>query len=322
MKPHSSQPPISAYLVLTIGILAVSSASILIRIAQEEAPSLVIAAYRLTIASLALLPITLRRNSKEIRLLSYRQWLPLIFAGILLAFHFAAWITSLEFTTVASSVVLVATTPLWVALASPILLKEKISPAIWLGLGFALVGSLIVAFSGRRDLTGGQLHCSPITDGWTGKNLLGNLLALVGAFCAAGYLIIGRRVRPTLPLPVYIFCVYGVAALSLLLLGMISGENFVGFHPSGGSFQLYSSRIWLCLLVLAMGPQLLGHSSYNWALGYLPAATVSIALLGEPIGTTILALFILHETPSWIELAGGVLILLGIFITVRGSKTA
>lgn len=255
-------------------------------------------------------------------MLSYRQWLSLVFAGILLALHFATWITSLEFTTVASSVVLVATTPLWVALASPILLREKISPAIWLGLGFALMGSLIVAFSGSCYLTSGQLHCSPIEDGWTGRNSLGNLLALVGAFCAAGYLIIGRRVRPTIPFPIYILCVYGVAAASLLLLGLISGENFVGFHLSDGSFQTYSSWVWLCLLGLALGPQLLGHSSYNWALGYLPAATVSVALLGEPIGTTILALFFLRETPSWIELAGGVFILLGIFITVRDSKTA
>ncbi len=322
MKTNSSHRPISAYLVLAFGILAVSSASILIRIAQKEAPSLVIAAYRLSIASLVLLPITLRRNGKELVSLSNKQRLSLILAGCLLALHFAAWITSLEFTTVASSVVLVATTPLWVALVSPILLREKISPAIWLGLGFALMGSLLVAMSGSCGMTAGHLVCSLTADWWTGRNLTGNLLALVGAVCAAGYLVIGRRVRPTLTLPVYILCVYGVAAVALFVLAFISGYNFIGLHSSGGSFQVFSPWIWLCLLGLALGPQLLGHSSYNWALGYLPAATVSVALLGEPIGTTILALFILRETPSWIELTGGVLILLGIFITVRGSNTA
>ncbi|HWQ05275.1 MAG TPA: DMT family transporter [Longilinea sp.] len=321
MKTHSSQRPISAYLVLVIGILAVSSASILIRIAQQEAPSLVIAAYRLTIASLVLLPITFWRNGNELRSLSKRQGLLLICAGILLALHFAAWITSLEFTTVASSVVLVATTPLWVALVSPLLLREKISAKIWFGLGLALMGSLIVAFSGSCGVTQGGLSCNQVTDWWTGRNLTGNLLALIGAVCAAGYLVIGRRVRPTLALPVYIFCVYGVAAVTLLLLGFFSGENFIGFYSSGENFQVFSPWVWLCLLGLALGPQLLGHSSYNWALGYLPAATVSVALLGEPIGTTILAIFLLRETPSWIELAGGALILLGIFITVRSSKT-
>jgi drug/metabolite transporter (DMT)-like permease len=320
LNTNPSHRRISAYLVLAIGILAVSSASILIRIAQKETPSLVIAAYRLSIASLVLLPITLRRNGKELRVLSNRQKVSLIFAGFLLALHFATWITSLEFTTVASSVVLVATTPLWVALASPILLKEKISPAIWLGLGFALIGSAMVAASGNCDLTGRHFICSSNADWWAGRNLSGNLLALVGAVCAAGYLVIGRRVRPALPLPVYILWVYGVAAAVLIVLAIISGSNLIGFHPSVGSFQVFSPWVWICLLGLAFGPQLLGHSSYNWALGYLPAATVSVALLGEPIGTTILAFFILRETPSWIEMAGGGLILLGIFITIRNSK--
>lgn len=246
----------------------------------------------------------------------------MILAGCLLALHFAAWITSLEFTTVASSVVLVATTPLWVALVSPILLREKISPAVWLGLGFALLGSLLVALSGSCGITAGDLVCDLTADWWTGRNLTGNLLALVGAVCAAGYFVIGRRVRPTLTLPVYILCVYGVAAATLFVLALISGHNFIGFHLPGGSFQVFSPWVWFCLLGLALGPQLLGHSSYNWALGYLPAATVSVALLGEPIGTTILAFFILRETPSWIEMAGGGLILLGILITVRSSKTA
>ena len=320
MKSNLSHRPISAYLVLAVGILAVSSASILIRIAQQEASSLVIAAYRLTFASLVLLPITLRRKSSELWKLSKKQGLYLLSAGILLALHFAAWITSLEFTTVASSVVLVATTPLWVALVSPILLREKISSAIWFGLGLALIGSLVVAFSGSCAIIEGQFHCSQAANWWTGKNLSGNLLALVGAVCAAGYLVIGRRVRPTLSLPVYIFCVYSVAALALLTLGIISGKNFIGLQLSGVGFQVFSPWVWLCFIGLALGPQLLGHSSYNWALGYLPAATVSVALLGEPIGTTILAYFLLRETPAWIEMAGGVLILLGIVITVRGSK--
>lgn len=315
----TSTHPVSAYLVLALGILAVSSASILIRIAQQEAPSLVIAAYRLTIASLVLLPLTLRRNRDELRRLTGKQIGLLAASGAFLALHFATWITSLEMTTVASSVVLVATTPLWVALASPIFLKEKISRAVWLGLALALLGSLVVAFSASCSLTAGRLACDLGQNFWSRNNLLGNGLALIGGVCAAGYLVIGRRVRPSLSLPVYILCVYCAAALGLLLLAFASGANFVGFH-SATSFHVFSTAVWLCLLGLALGPQLLGHSSYNWALGYLPAATVSVALLGEPIGTTVLAFFLLQETTSLIELCGGVLILVGIFITSRTSN--
>ncbi|GAP15009.1 predicted permease, DMT superfamily [Longilinea arvoryzae] len=307
-----------AYLVLGVGILAVSSASILIRISQQEATSLVIAAYRLTIASLVLLPITVSRNGIELRSLKGKQLARLIAAGGFLALHFATWITSLEWTTVASSVVLVSTTPLWVALASPIFLKEKISRGVWLGLGLSLLGSLVVGLSSNCSIEAGRLTCDLGVHFWSGRSLLGNTLALIGGMCAAGYLVIGRQARPSLSLPVYIFCVYGAAALGLLAIALVSGANFIGFN-SGNGFQFFSLPVWLCLIGLALGPQLLGHSAYNWALRYLPAASVSVALLGEPIGTTILAFFLLRETPSWIELAGGALILAGIFITSRAS---
>lgn len=318
LKPGSSSHPVSAYLVLALGILAVSSASILIRFAQREAPSLVIAAYRLTLASLVLLPITLRRNSAELFALKRKQVCALLAAGVLLALHFATWITSLELTTVASSVVLVSTAPLWVALASPVFLKEKIHPAVWVGLGLALLGSLIIALCANCENTAGLVHCDLGANFWSGRSLLGNGLALIGAICVAGYLIIGRRLQLSLSLPVYIQCVYGAAAVCLLALAWASGANFLGARTQAG-FQVFSLPVWLCLAGLALGPQLLGHTSYNWALRYLPAASVSVALLGEPIGTILLAFFILRETPSWIELVGGGLILLGIFITSRNS---
>ncbi len=279
---------------------------------------MVIAAYRLTIASLVLLPITLRRHGKELRALKLNQIGLLIASGVFLALHFASWITSLELTTVASSVVLVATTPLWVALASPVFLKEKISRLVWLGLGLALAGSLIVALSGTCTISAGGVKCNFGAEFWSGKSLLGNGLALIGALCAAGYMVLGRRLRAALTLPVYIFCVYGAAAIGLLALAVISGANLIG-QPAPSGFAVFSPGVWLCLAGLALGPQLLGHSAYNWALGYLPAASVSVALLGEPIGTTLLAFFILRETPSGIEMAGGLLILSGIFITAQNS---
>jgi len=318
LNPSSARPPISAYLVLGIGILAVSSASILIRFAQREAHSLVIAAYRLTLAALILLPITLWGSRTALRRLTGRQMGWLAAAGLFLAIHFAAWITSLEMTTVISSVVLVATTPLWVALASPFLLKEKIPAALWWGVGLSLAGSLAVAASGICVVDGDGMNCMMTPQHWTGKSLTGNLLALVGAWCAAGYMIIGRRVRPSLPLPVYTLGVYGSAAVVLLAMAATSGASFIGSWGSG-QFQSFSALTWVCIAGLALGPQLLGHTSYNWALGYLPAASVSVALLGEPVGTTILALLLLKEIPSPIEVAGGILILMGIYITSRAT---
>lgn len=317
MNSPSRRPPVPAYLVLGIGILAVSSASILIRFAQREASSLVIAAYRLTLSALILLPITVWHSRAALRRVTGRQMGWLAGAGLFLAIHFAAWITSLEMTTVFSSVVLVATTPLWVALVSPFFLNEKIPAAIWWGVGLSLAGSLAVAASGMCVI-GGGLKCTLTPQLWTGQNLTGNLLALVGAWCAAGYMIIGRRVRPSLPLPVYTLGVYGSAALALLAMAAASGASFVGSMVTG-QFQPFSALTWICIAGLAIGPQLLGHTSYNWALGYLPAASVSVALLGEPVGTTILAFIILKEMPSLIELAGGILILVGIYITSRAS---
>lgn len=316
MNTDTRSRPISAYFVLAVGILAVSSASILIRFAQREASSLVIAAYRLTIAACILIPINLRRSNNELRQLSLSQLGWLSASGLFLAFHFASWITSLEMTSVVSSVVLVATTPLWVALFSPLLLKEKVPGVVWWGVGLSMAGSLIVAASSICGIDRDGLSCTLDPQIWTGKNLLGNGLALIGAWCAAGYMIIGRRLRQTLLLPVYTLGVYGTAAVALVIMAAASGANFIGTQDSG-EFHYFSLAAWLCMVGLALGPQLLGHTSYNWALGYLPATTVSVALLGEPIGTTILAYLFLREPPALMEIAGGFLILLGIYITSR-----
>lgn len=318
MNNTSPSRSVSAYLVLAGGILAVSTASILIRIAQREAPSLTIAAYRLTIAALVLLPITLLRFKGSLLSLTRNQLGSLAVSGLLLALHFAAWITSLEMTTVVSSVVLVSTTPLWVALASPFFLKEKVSPVLWLGVVFSLIGSLIVALGGVCGSSPAGFQCNFDGGILSGENLSGNGLALVGAWCAAGYMLIGRRVRPGMQLSVYVFCVYAFAAAVLVIFAILAGVNLIGY-PTGAGFVAFSPVVWLCMIGLAFGPQLLGHSSYNWALGYLPAATVSVALLGEPIGTTLLAFFFLHEVPSIIELGGGALILTGIFLASRVS---
>lgn len=301
--------PTFLYLAIAGGIMAVSTAAIFIRYAQQDAPSLVIAAIRLTLASAILAPIALLRYQNELRRLTRHELTLGLLSGFFLALHFATWISSLEFTSVASSVVLVSTTPLWVALLSPLVLKESISRQILLGLSLALAGGIVVGLSEAcLWQTGFGLVCSLGENIFAGKNLWGNFLALAGAWMGAGYLLIGRRLREKMSLIPYIFVVYGMAALVLTIIMIGAGLSPLGYQPV----------TYLWLLMLAILPQLIGHSTFNWALRYLPASYVAVTLLGEPIGSTILALMILKEIPSLLEISGGILILIGIYVA---SKT-
>jgi drug/metabolite transporter (DMT)-like permease len=292
-------------LTIFIAILAVSTASIFIREAQQDAPSLVIAAVRLSLASLALAPFAILHHRDEICSLTNREWGLAILAGLFLSVHFATWITSLEYTSVVSSVVLVSTGPLWVALLSPIFLKETPTRWIWIGMGLALLGGIVVGLGDSCSITNSQLSCPALLDLVAGSAFLGNLLALLGAWTVAGYLMIGRNMRARIGLLPYIFIVYGVAAIALILYMVVAGQTPLG----------YSSITYFWMLCLALIPQLIGHSTYNWALRYMPASLVSVTTLGEPIGSAILAFFILGESPSMLTLLGGVFILSGIYLS-------
>lgn len=306
-----SKKPISSPLFgLFIGILAVSSASLFIRFAQKEAPSLVIAAFRMALAALVVAPFCIRKFRTEIRKATRKTRLLLLLSGVFLAFHFAIWITSLEYTSVASSVVLVTTAPLWVALLSPVFLKEKITRWIVFGLVVSLTGSIVVGLSSSCGFNDGHLTCQNIAATFHGKAFLGNAMALAGAFLSAGYLMVGRKVRKHVSLSSYIFSVYSVAAIVLLLLVLLTGQKVSG----------YSAPTYLWMVALALVPQIIGHSAFNWALKYLSAAYVSIALLGEPVGTVILTMLFLRESPTVLELVGGILILAGIVLATRSQK--
>ena len=293
---------------LLLAILAVSTASIFIRFAQREAPSLVIAALRLTIASLVLAPYTAVRSGVELRKITRQELFLGLLSGSFLAIHFATWITSLEYTSVASSVVLVSTGPLWVALLAPLLLKERLRNQAVLGLVFALIGGTVIGLSDSCTLAG-TLTCPPFSEFLLGRAFTGNLLALVGAWAVAFYLIIGRKLRARLSLTSYIFIVYGMAAVGLIAIMLIAQESPFGYRPV----------TYLWILLLALIPQLIGHSTYNWALRYLPAAMVSVTTLGEPVGSAILAYLILKESPTILTIGGGILILFGIYLTSRNS---
>ena len=295
-------PPLSLF----IAILAVSTASIFIRFAQTDAPSLVIAALRLTFATLMIAPLALTRHREEIKSLTRSEFILGIISGLFLAVHFGTWITSLEYTSVASSVVFVATGPLWVALLSPMFLNEKLARAAIVGLALALLGGTVIGLSDACVIQNG-IHCPELSHIMEGRAIWGNFLALTGAWAVTGYLMIGRKLRAKMSLIPYIFIVYGIAALALIVIMFTAGESPFGYQP-----KTYG---WIFLL--AAIPQLIGHSTYNWALRYLPAAFVAVTTLGEPIGSAILAYFILNETPQQATIIGGILILLGIYLASR-----
>jgi drug/metabolite transporter (DMT)-like permease len=286
-------------LALTGGVLAVSTASLLVRRAQDGAPTLLIAAGRLAIAALVLLPFALARHRAALRALTSRERGLALAAGALLALHFATWIASLARTSVVSSVVLVTTAPLWVGLLAPLVLRERLARATALGLLLASAGGAAVALGDRGAARGGHA-------------LGGDLLALAGAWCMAGYLLVGRRLRARLALVPYVTLVYGAAAL---LLALAAGA--MRLDP-----RAVPAPAWGWIVLLALVPQLLGHSTFNWALRALPATLVSLALLGEPVGSAVLAFLVLGEVPTRLTLAGAALVLAGVAVAARGAPAA
>ena len=280
--------------------MTVSSAAILIRVAQAEGVhSITIAAWRLTIAAGLLWPLAWAKSSKDILALKKTDWLLGGAAGLFLAMHFAAWISSLGFTSVASSTALVTTNPIWIALVSWLFFREQ--PGRWLVFGIVAVvfGSALIFLSDGR-----------LVEGSGGSNpMLGNTLALVGSLTVCGYLLIGRRLRRTMSLLPYIWLVYSSAAVALLVTSVMSGAALTGF----------SSRAWLCLIALALGPQLLGHSAINWALKHVSATFIAITILGEPIGSALLAWLIFGERFAPLQLTGFAMLLAGIYLAARGE---
>jgi drug/metabolite transporter (DMT)-like permease len=299
------QPRIILPMALLTAIIAVSTASIFIRFVQANGvPSIVIAALRLSFATILLAPLVLTKYWDEIKRVTRTEILLGALAGFFLALHFATWISSLEYTSVASSAVFVSTGPLWVALLSPFLLNEKLGRTAILGLTLALAGGTVIGLSDACAWDDG-ISCPEIMGFLQGRSMWGNFLALLGAWAVTGYLIIGRKIRTSMSLIPYIFLVYGLAATILIVFMFITGNSPLGYTPK--------SYVWIFLL--AVIPQLIGHSMFNWALKHVPATYVAVSTLGEPLGSAILAIFILNEFPSNTVLLGGVLILIGIILT-------
>ena len=272
----------------------------MVRVAQAEGVnSIAIAAWRLTIAAALLWPLAWANASKEIAALQKPDWLLGIAAGFFLALHFAAWISSLAYTSVASSVALVATNPIWIAMVSWLIFREKLGGWLALGIAAAVAGSALIFLSDANLVTGSG----------SSNPLLGNGLAVVGSLTVCGYLLIGRRLRKTMSLLSYIWLVYSSAAIALMIAAIAAGATLTGF----------SAKAWACLCALALGPQLFGHSAFNWALKHVSATFIALVILGEPIGSALLAWLIFGERFAPLQLAGFSMLLAGIYLASRGE---
>jgi drug/metabolite transporter (DMT)-like permease len=288
-------PPFNPSLALISGVLAVSTGAIFVRLA--EAPALVIAAYRVGLASLLLVPIAWWQVRDELLGLEKEEYLLAGLAGLFLALHFATWIASLSYTSVANSVVLVNTNPIWVGVLTPFISKDRLSWMTKIGIVISVMGGVII---GAGDFTTGS------------QALWGDFLALLGSVCAAMYLLLGRKLRQRLSLLSYVVLCYGSAAIILWSSVVALDLPVVGFSPG-----TYSA-----LVGMAVISQIIGHSSYNWALKWFSASLIAVSLLGEPIGATLLAYIIFGETLTWTMFVGGTLILTAIYLAARGEKTS
>jgi drug/metabolite transporter (DMT)-like permease len=275
---------------VAVGVLAVSAAAIFIRLA--DAPALAVAFWRNALGVLVLLPVALywRQTFPRGRTLYYG-----VASGAALGAHFGFWISSLDYTSVAASVVLVCTQPVFVAILAYLIFGERTSPLSFLGILVALAGTVVI-----------------VSDGPVGSaTFFGNALGVIGALTVAVYVLIGRSLRTTgvgvLP---YSILVYASASATLAPAALYAGAPLWG----------YSGETWFWLFAVTLGPQIMGHTVFNWALRYVDASMISGTILAEPVVSALLAWLVLSERPGLATVLGGVVVLLGLYLLLRGYR--
>jgi len=281
------------YIILFIGVLAVSTSAIFVKLATAEAG--VIAFYRLFFSVLLMLPIFVLKYRKELRLIVKRDWILTIISGIFLAFHFIFWFESLNYTSVASSTVLVTMQPLFAFIGAYLFFKEVITVKAIISAIVAIIGSVIISW--------GDFQVS-------GTALFGDILALIACGLITGYLLFGQDVRKRMSLITYTFLVYSFSSITLLVYVVIKGEALFG----------HSNSDWMYFLLLAIIPTLLGHTLFNWSIKWISTTAISMAILLEPVGAAILAYYILEEYIMFSQVIGGVIIIIGILIFLMDQR--
>ncbi|MCK4537566.1 MAG: DMT family transporter [Candidatus Krumholzibacteria bacterium] len=290
-----------AYAALVVAMISISFAAVFVRL--SGAPPSSVAALRMIFSSILLLPFVLfsKKVRGELSSLGMKDAVLLFVSGGLLAIHFLTWITSLFLTGTVSSIVFVTASPLFVAVYSVVVYREKVPGFFWAGLGLAVVGAIVMGGNNLR-VTGGA--------SWKG-----DLLAVTGAVAAAGYFLTGSRLRRRLSLLSHLFYVYTVAAVILIAV----------LPFTGGSLRGLPVESYVYCLLMAVVCQGGGHSLLNWSMKRLRTTVVTFSVLAEPVGTTLLALFILGEVPLKSEVAGGLIIMMGLAIVIyfnQGSGTS
>ena len=287
MKTQSETPAVNPYLVIAFGVFSVSTSAVLVKLA--EAPAGVIAFYRLFFSVLLMLPVILTRNLKDIGGFSLKDLFLSAVSGIFLAFHFILWFESLNYTSVASSTVLVTLQPLFSFAGTYLLYKERIT--------FRTIVSGMVAIFGSILISWGDFNIS-------GEALFGDVLALIACALITGYLLFGQSVRKRVSLFPYTFVVYSISSVTLWIYVWANGQSFYPYRPQD----------WIYFLLLAVFPTLLGHTLFNWSLKWVSTNVISMAILFEPVGAALLAFFILGETLKWTQIIGGLIVLSGLFL--------
>lgn len=284
---------IHPYLPIAIGVIAVSMSAIFVKLANADAG--VIAFYRMLFSVLIMAPLFFWKYTAELKLLTKRDWAFSIIAGIFLAFHFILWFESLNYTSVASSTVLVTLQPLFAFAGTYFFFKERLS--------FKTILSGLIAIGGCVLISWGDFQIS-------GSALYGDMLALIACALVTAYLLFGQDVRKRLSLVTYTFVVYGVSTITLFFYIVAKGESF-GPYPASD---------WMWFLLLAIIPNLLGHTLFNWSLKYVSTNVISIAILFEPIGAAILAFYVFNEYLSSTQVIGGFIVIVGIMLFVMDFK--
>jgi drug/metabolite transporter (DMT)-like permease len=289
-------------LILVVGVFAVSTAAIFIRLTMDAAGvsgvgfSLFVSASRLAIASLLLLPAWRNLQPSQLSPGALRY---AIAAGICLAVHFGTWITSLSFTSIAVSTTLVTTNPVWVALFSWLWFKEKPTKLTILGIGVAFMGGVLIASGDVGVISAAS------------NPLLGNVLALAGAWMASLYFLLGREAQQRgLGIGSYVVVAYSIGALVLLPLPLIFGTSYSG----------YPVAVYLYILLMAVASQVVGHTTLNWSVRWISPTLVTLAILFEPVSSSFLGYLIFNEVPGLLVLVGAVVLLGGVAIAVFGAR--
>jgi drug/metabolite transporter (DMT)-like permease len=276
---------------LAVAVVAVSTSAPLVRAAS--APSTVEAFYRVLFMTALVAPIALRRNPGDFNEIESRDLAIAIVAGVALAAHFAFWFVSIELTTIAASATLVQTQPVFVALGAWLVLSDRVTSRMVVGIVVAVLGAALIGL----DASGSSTASEP---------LLGAVLAVVSAAMAAGYVLVGRSLRQRIRVFPYVTVVYGACTVALLTAVLVQGHALLG----------YETVDYVLFLGMAVGPGLFGHTVINWLLERVESAVVSVSLLGEPVGAAVIALALFGELPGWLTVVGGAIALAGIAVTV------